>query len=413
MLTWVGVSLLAAAASALEPAWPRRTGAFVLSAVALVFAYATKETAAVVLPVSIAWLAIERVSRERRAAWTRFAATYALLNVVAATVFVVLRWHFAERTLAEGTYTRAYTVRLDTLGPALFRICAWMVRDFVFLVPLLAVAVLAVRRLPSEPRRLTLYACVWMVGWLAVYAPWPATFEYYLLPFAFGAAAFAGVVARGLWILCQRPSPRVTRRVAAAALAASALLWLPGVVNAAGDAGVQLVVDRANADLVDFLGRLPRGSRILLNTTYVNEYLHELALHLTELKHRPDIVVQHVGGASGGRATRDVFVATATIENQPGPTVRIAVHEAGVRGDARRLAEMLGPHGAVVYASERRVRVVELALHRLLCPLARRPFVDPAYCPGDRGVVHARTFAYGWRVDRVPEPTAARDETPT
>lgn len=414
LLTWIGVSLLAtAAASRTERARPSRAGWLTLSGVALLFAYTTKETAAIVLVVSLAWLAIEWVSRARRPAWARFASAYALLNIIAAVVFVVLRWHFAAWTLGEGTYTRAYALRIDTLGPALFRICAWMLRDFLFLAPLLAVALLAVRRAGPERRRLALYACLWMLGWLAVYAPWPATFEYYLLPFASGAAVFAGAVAHGLWVSWRGSASLATRRVAGSALAASALLWVPGVVNAGGDAAVQLVVDRANADVVDFLARLPRGSRLVLNTTTADEYLYELSLHLVELKRRPDIVVQPIGAIGTGRAARDLFVATARIANQPRPTVRVAVHEAGAALDARRLAEMLGTGDDLVYETEHRARIVEVAAHGLLCPLARRPFADPTYCPGDRRVVDVRTFAYGWRVDRMSAPTASRRATPT
>jgi hypothetical protein len=412
LLIWIGVSLLAAAASTREVSSTPRVRLRVLSGVALVFAYATKETGAVVLPISLAWLAIERVSPGPRPAWRRFALTYAALNVAAGAVFIVLRWQYAARALGEGTYTRAYALRLETLGPALFRICAWTIRDFVFLAPLLLIALLTARRAPADSRRLMLYAGVWMLGWLVVYAPWPATFEYYLLPFAFGASLFAGIVAHGLWRQCRFATSIAARRRAWSALAASALLWLPGVVNAAADARVQLVVDRANAELVDFLARLPRGSRIVLNSTDANEYLYELPLHLVELKRRPDIVVQHVGAAVlSKRPTANAFVATATIQEPPGPTVRIAVHEAGVPRDAKRLAEMLGTSGDLVYTTERRARVVEIAMHRLLCPLARAPFVDPTYCAGDRGILAARTFGYGWRVDRVPEPSAARPKS--
>ena len=409
LLVWIGLSVLAAAASTREAAPARRVALIIASGLALVFAYATKETSAIVLPISLAWLAIERGSRAARPGWGRFAMTYAALNVAAGAVFVVLRWRYAARALGEGTYTRAYALRLETLGPALFRIGAWLIRDFLFLAPLVLIALMTIRAAPADSRRLMLYAGVWMLAWLAVYAPWPATFEYYLLPFAFGASIFGGVVAHDLWRRCRLASSSAARRLAWSALAATALLWLPGIVNAAADARVQLVVDRANAELVDFLARLPRSSRIVLNSTSANEYLSELPLHLAELKRRPDLVVQHVGAAVlSGHTTRDVFVATAMIQQPPGPTVRIAVHEAGVPRDAKRLAEMLGTSGDAVYTTERRARVVEIAMHRLLCPLARAPFVDPTYCPGDRGIFTARTFAYGWRVDRVPEPSAAR-----
>jgi hypothetical protein len=412
-MTWIGVSMLAAAAAAHEPGRGRRAGLITLAGAALLLAYTTKETSIVLIPVSLGWVAIEWASPAKRQTGERFATIYAALNVAAAAAFLALRWHYAALPLVEGTYTRAYALQPATLGPALFRISAWMVRDFAFLLPLLAAAVVCVRRGRPESRRPILYAGVWMGGWLAVYAPWPATFEYYLLPFAVGAAVFTGTVVGSLWSLRGAHHPAATRRLAWSALAASGLLWLPGVVNAATDGRVQLAVDRANADLVDFLAGLPSGSRVVLNTTYANEYLDELPLHLAEIKRRPDLVVLHVGASPRGGSPPDLFIATPTMANQPGPTVRIALHEAGVRGDATRLREMLGDGGELLYTTERPVHLVELGLHRLLCPLARAPFVDATYCPSGRGVVDARTFSYGWQVHRRARPAVARVEAPT
>jgi hypothetical protein len=42
-----------------------------------------------------------------------------------------------------------------------------------------------------------------------------------------------------------------------------------------------------------------------------------------------------------------------------------------------------------------------VAMHRALCRLAVRPFVDATYCTSHRGLVDARTFTYGWRVHRL------------
>jgi len=61
-----------------------------------------------------------------------------------------------------------------------------------------------------------------------------------------------------------------------------------------------------------------------------------------------------------------------------------------------------------VYTTEHHARLVEFALPRLLCPVARSPFADATYCPRDRGIVSARTFSYGWAVHRIP---AAHDES--
>jgi hypothetical protein len=409
-MMWIGVAMLATAASASERGWGGRAALITLASAASVLAYTTKETSLVLIPVSLGWVAIEWSSAgTRHQVYARFAHTYAAVSCAAATAFLVLRWRYASLPLGEGTYTRAYALQPETLGPALFRIAAWMVRDFAFLLPLLAATVVAVQRGRPEWRRPILYACVWMGGWLAVYAPWPATFEYYLLPFAFGAALFAGTMVGDLWGVRGSQYPVATRRWAWSALAASGLLWLPGVVNAAADGRVQLAVDRANADLVDFLADLPSGSRVVLNTTHANEYLYELPLHLSEIKRRSDLVVQHIGAAApDARSPAQVFVATPKMANQPGPTVRIALHEAGVKRDTTRLREMLSDGGELVYTTERHVRLVELGMHRLLCHVAARPFIDVTYCPSDRGVVYARTFTYGWQVHRLARLTVDR-----
>jgi hypothetical protein len=403
-MLWIGAALLATAASAREPRRGGRTVLVALATAALLLAYTTKETSVALIAVSLGWVIIEWSAGMPRPA-PRFAVTFAAVNVMAAATFVLLRWRYAARPLAEGWYTRAYSLAPDTLGPALFRIAAWIVRDFAFLLPLLAVAVVLLARREGAWRRPVLYACVWMVGWLGVYAPWPATFEYYLLPFAFGAAMFAGMMIDGLWRVAARPGSIGTRRVAWATLVASTLLWIAALVNAAGDARVQLAVDRANAAVVDFLAGLPRGSRVVLNTTDAHEYFHELPLHLAEIKRRPDLVVQRVGmSAPSAPAPADIVVATPTVTNRPAPTVRVAVYEAGARHDLSRLGELLRDGGEVVYTTEQRVRVVELGMQRLLCRVARRPLIDPAYCPSDRGVIHAGTFAYGWQVHRLLAP---------
>jgi hypothetical protein len=413
-MTWIGVSLLVAAASAAEPRRWRRAVLIALAGAALMLGYATKETSVVLIPISLAWVVIEWA---RAGAWPRaacFAVTYAALNVGAAVAFFSLRWRYAARALAEGSYTRAYVLDIGTVGPALFRIASWLIRDFVFLAPLLVAAIVGFRATRPEWRRAISYACVWMAGWLAVWVPWPATFEYYLLPFAFGAASFAGLVAGALWAARTPRVPPARRWLAWSALAASALLWVPGIVNATTDGRVQLAVDRANADLVDFLSGLPRQSRVVLNTIWVNEYLHELPLHLTELKRRPDVVVQHVGAfAAQSGAPARVFVVTPTMANRPGPTVRIAVHEPGVSRDGMRLREMLRGGGELVFTTERHTRLLELGLYRPLCRLARRPFIDVTFCAGDRGVVDGRTFTYGWHVHRLSPSAVDPAERPT
>jgi hypothetical protein len=185
-------------------------------------------------------------------------------------------------------------------------------------------------------------------------------------------------------------------------LAASVLLWPVAIANAALDARVQLALDRANADLVDFLGRLPAHSRVIVNTGRLNEYLFELPLHLSQIKQRPDVVVEHVASpAARALSSNDVFVATPEMANRPWPTVRVPFDEPGVRHDHAMLGAMLAGRGELVYQATQHTRLVEVGLHRLLCRVAPKPILDGAYCPGDRLIIEARTFAYGWQVHRL------------
>src|SRR6266850_2024963 len=168
-----------------------------------------------------------------------------------------------------------------------------------------------------------------------------------------------------------------------------------------------LAVDRANADLVDFLAGLPGRSRVLVNTR-VNEYLIELPMHLSQIKRRPDIIVEHVTAPDRtGPPAPDLFVVTAEMANKPTPTVRIALDEPGVRHDNAMLSAILAGRAEPVYRTARHTRLVELGIHRLLCPATVSPRSDVTYCPGDRGVIDRRLFSYGWQVHRLMRGPAA------
>jgi hypothetical protein len=403
-MMWVALSLLAAAAAASRRRLAR-LGLTGLAAALLVVAHGTKETSVVLLPISVGWLAIERWMSRQRGPYASFTATYVAANVIAALAFLGVRSYFAPLPLSDGWYTRAYALSVPTVGAALFRMAAWGLRAFAFLLPLLGVGALTVIRGHGTSRRLILYAGVWMGGWLAVFLPWPATFAYYLLPFALGASVLGGVVIGDLARADGGHAPPVRRATAWGVLAATTILWLVTVANAVTDARVQLAVDRANAELVDFLATLPSQSRVVLNTARPNEYLFELPLHLSEIKRRPDIVVKPVGRPWPQEpAASPVFVATPGVTNRPVPTVRVAIDEFDTTNVNATLHALLGRRGELVHGSGQRAPLLELGIHRLLCFVSVTPLVEPAYCPGDQGLVNWRTFAYGWHVHRLERP---------
>src|SRR5438067_178546 len=64
-LTWIGLSLLLTAASAIDARSKTRAALMVLAAAALLLAHATKETSIILLPIALGWLAMERWSPNR------------------------------------------------------------------------------------------------------------------------------------------------------------------------------------------------------------------------------------------------------------------------------------------------------------------------------------------------------------
>jgi hypothetical protein len=398
-LMWIGISLLATGATFLQKRLIARAALAALSVAALLLGHATKETSVVMVPVSLGWLAFTAISEQRT--YARFAVRYVLINVTAVLAFAALRWTYAPLPLSQGWYTRAYSVDVATMGASLFRISVWVARDFAFLLPLLVLGGWSFIEGRAAPRRLMLYAGIWMAGWLGVYVPWPATFEYYLFPFAFGAAALGGGVIGDTWVRLSGELSPVRRCVAWSGIALTTLLWGLTVANAIADARVQLSVDRANAQLVDFLGSVPAQSRIVVNIAHVNEYVYELPMHLADIKQRPDVSVTYGANAvSDPTPGAPLFVVTPEIEYQPIPTVRIAPHQPpAVNADTIR--DRFNGRADVVYRSHQQTRVLELGVHRVLCRLSAPPIFDATYCPSDRGVLYWQTFSYGWQVHRL------------
>jgi hypothetical protein len=69
------------------------------------------------------------------------------------------------------------------------------------------------------------------------------------------------------------------------------------------------------------------------------------------------------------------------------------------------LSAVLAGRGELVYQATQHTRLVEVGLHRLLCRVAPTPILDGAFCPGDRLIIDARSFSYGWQVHRLGRPS--------
>ena len=159
----------------------------------LLLANATKETSLVMIPISAILLAVALVRKRWRAeASAPISSPARAREHLPGAVFLFLRKHFATSPISSGSYTKAYS--FANVGDAVGRLTGWVIRDFPQLLPFGVVAALLLMQRKSSQDRLLLLSAIWMLFWIGVFAPWHSSLEYYLLPFAVGAALFMGLV---------------------------------------------------------------------------------------------------------------------------------------------------------------------------------------------------------------------------
>src|ERR1017187_81979 len=238
----------------------------------LVLANTMKETSLMMIPISVALLGAALVRKHFRPETSapRPAVVFVLACGAAGAAFLLLRMHFAILPISSGSYTKAYS--FAHLGESAWRLVGWVIRDFPQLLPLGVFVCCSLARRKPFPGGLLFLSVIWMCFWIGVYLPWQASLEYHLLPFALGAAIFAGLAFGECAATIRQPDQRALKTGAVICLAVTVWLTQFTVVNNITNARLQLAVDRVNSKLVNFLGKLPVGSHVLINLPEPNEY---------------------------------------------------------------------------------------------------------------------------------------------
>lgn len=409
-LAWIVVSLLLIELHVrVESSWPK--GLLVLgTSTALLLSALTKETSLVLTLISIGWFlsawywahsTSNMIGLEGRR-WFLYA------TVISTGIYFGLRSNYMPLSPLEGTYASLYRLEYQRVLLSLSRWVAWLFRDFLYLAPL--VALMGVSRVwRKQPQgMLALDASIWMAAWIAVFLPWHSLLEYYLLPFAFGSAVLGGVGVGQALASLRQASDKSVRVLAGCCLGVSLLLWQLTLANNVTNARLQLAVDEANSELLDFLATIPVDSVVLVNLPVPNEYVNEIELHLSQIRQRPDILVEYftfeVASAPDGYMS--YYLVTPQMNNQTQPSVRIAVHEGGADQWNQSVESFLGDEAEVVFRVERRVQLLDFGFDRLVCTLAEvigelEPDIGLA-CKLPRPFIDSRVFSYGWRIHKVP-----------
>ncbi|RPI34138.1 MAG: hypothetical protein EHM70_03820 [Chloroflexota bacterium] len=379
--------------------------AFLAATLTLLLAAAAKETTLFVFPISAVWLAAAWIRRLRGSS-EGFEArgTYFLANGLAVAGSLALRSLFVSQGLTSGSYTNGYVIDPARMLSAALSWLGWLGRDFIYLVPLvlLAVAVFVARKKISQ-EVLLFDSLVWMAAWVAVYLPWSFTIEYYLLPFAFGFSFFAGILlVQALDLLKTASQP--WRIAVGALLGVTLILFLVTQANNATNARIQLTIDEANAEVLDFVAaNAPQGATVLVNIQFSNEYIRQIRSHLTALRHRSDLSVDQFkfqGIDPNEPGLEPHFILSPSITNQPLLAVRMGeVEETQVTWN-KTLKSTLDVNWTTILTTNHAFPMLNIDIPRLFCPLA--PALD--YCALSIPIIDRRAFTYGWTVYNLELP---------
>ncbi len=363
----------------------------------------TKETSLILLPISLSWLGaafiLQRWYPELKTQ-LKIRVIYAVLAAVSGSVFWFTRSSILSAPVRSDQYAGKFLISPDRIMESGIRLAGWFLRDFPHLLPwIIGLFLIFVvrRKINNFPAVIDVF--IWTLGWFGIFLPWGSTQEYYLLPFASGVALLSGWL---LWRLVVENKflPVGIRYANLFLLALSGPLFIVTQLHNYTSARTQLIVDRENAKMIEFLvSEAPANGIVYYNFPYGIEYGVELGRHIRDIYHRPDIEVDafRFQTASGGSRTElEYFVPSPEIRNRIRLSVRIGVGEAF--NDRRNaLLDFANGHEENVYSSRDSFRVFHLDVFMMACPL----FPEELYCNAGTPLMDRGIFTYGWDIDKI------------
>jgi len=240
-----------------------------------------------------------------------------------------------------------------------------------------------------------------LVLWFALYLPWKFAPEYYLLPFAVGAAVLGALLVSVLRQVVVHEKGG-WRAAAVAALVLSGLLFGLTLPNNYTNGRLQLAIDSANAEMLEHvLGEAPEGAVVLFNLQDADaEYATTFPVFVNELGGRDDLTVRRFAAqdpAAEGWEGKTVELILPVFENQFYPSVRVGVFSHDAAAWNENAGPYMGDSAQEVYRAVRQFTLFNIDSARLFCPLVPTlGYCDVPNSPVDRRVLH-----YGWAIYRL------------
>jgi hypothetical protein len=219
-----------------------------------------------------------------------------------------------------------------------------------------------------------------------------------LLPFAAGAAVFAGL-AMGAALDRYSELKRSARTLVKVCLALSVVLLLVTLPANISNARLQLIVDDTNSRMVAYLAStVPAGGGVQVNLLGTSEYILEIKLHLAHLYNRPDISVSAFSLGQPRKEPAEVgidsLLVSPGIENQPLLSVRLGVYELTNDELNRQMKASLGTQVKPAAIFESSFRQFNLDFLRLACPF----FNQRTFCRISNPILDVRPLHYWWEI---------------
>jgi hypothetical protein len=369
----------------------------------------SKETSLIMLPLGVCWLVSGWGYRRLRWASVDLQGRlyYLVTFTLASAGFFLARSFYISGGLAAQGYSGQYDFNIRGMLAAAVRWAGWLLRDYAYLIPILLIILvwILVKKRISET---TIYVdlAIWMGAWVVIYLPWIYTQEYYLLPFALGAAAFSGLAVGEAVTLYARWG-RSGRFFTAVCLGFALVLFLITIPNNVTSARIQLAVDAVNADMLTYLAQhTPSGGMVLVNLPKTSQYIREIQTLLAELYGRGDVSIQPLTGKGIPEIESKpstVLVASPYIDNNPLLTVRLGLYEDNVDQRQAILQEALRDVPEPVFITERGYPLFYIDVPSLVCWIG----LASDYCEASVGLIDRRDFVYRWNLYQIVVPSTS------
>jgi hypothetical protein len=378
----------------------KRFAAIVVTTLFILFASLNKSTFIVLIPVSFAWLVLCWLFLRQDREEIKRATYYFASTLLATALFFILRQLTLSTSILQGTYANNYMLNVNFMVFMMNHWIVWLTRGYLGLFVCLVLLLVFWTKLDVASRKLALASLVWVFGWFVIYLPWDRALDYYLLPFALGYSVFCGVVIGALPPLWQglRKSFKI---ISASLVSLFALLVFMSTATDISNAKIQLMMDRQDMQLLNYLARnsVP-GANIGVNFDGNATFFTHVPLLMSILGNRGDITFipfQFQNNLSENK--KPYLLIMPVVKNQPLVKVRGYGEE---QTPANKSLDAFIKNIKPAFETSEKIRLLTFNPIILLCPFTRQlPFYSihcnkPASLPVD-----SRDYSFGWQVYEI------------